>query len=319
MFFNRDGNVDILIRPYSTSGEVPPTSVTTAAFYGNASLSTGPGYIRSTQAPGFNEAYYLNEHQDVGAFLKNGQYGSALDYYLAVGKALGHAAFAPGTTVFGGDTADVINLREGNEIAYGAGGNDRITGGPGNDVIDGGEGVDTAIFTGARAAYSVTKTDYGLQVVDKSGVDGTDQLKGVERLMFFDGVLGFDVDGAVGKVYRTYQAAFDRIPDSGGLGFWVKAMDNGMSLTSVAGGFMASDEFKKLYGTTPTNAEFVEKLYLNVLHRPGEPAGVEFWVNTLSHPEVSKESVLAAFAESAENQANLIGVLDNGVFYQVYH
>lgn len=92
-------------------------------------------------------------------------------------------------------------------------------------------------------------------------------------------------------------------------------MDAGMSLSDVAAGFMASPEFKTMYGPAPSHEDFVNKLYLNVLHRPGEASGVEFWMNALDNPAISPADVLAAFAESNENQVGLIGVIGNGFSY----
>jgi Ca2+-binding RTX toxin-like protein len=71
---------------------------------------------------------------------------------------------------------------------------DTLQGGAGNDVLAGGAGADTAVFSGARADYSVTygKDAMGVwtQVTDNDpaadGGDGTDRLYGVETLQFKD-------------------------------------------------------------------------------------------------------------------------------------
>ena len=62
----------------------------------------------------------------------------------------------------------------------------------------------------------------------------------------------------------------------------------------------------------------VEKLYLNVLHRPGEAAGVAYWNAVLDGGNVSVSQVLAAFSESPENVAGLVGVLTNGFAYTAF-
>jgi hypothetical protein len=58
-----------------------------------------------------------------------------------------------------------------------------LTGGPGNDTIDGGSGLNTAVFSGARSAYSIDALGNGVRV---SGPDGTDTLTNVEKLAFAD-------------------------------------------------------------------------------------------------------------------------------------
>jgi hypothetical protein len=78
---------------------------------------------------------------------------------------------------------DTITGNSVSNVLTGGLGNDTITGGPSNDTIDGGGGLDTAIFSGARSAYSITHVGTGLQV---SGPDGLDTLTNVERLAFDD-------------------------------------------------------------------------------------------------------------------------------------
>ena len=142
----------------------------------------------------------------------------------------------------------------------------------------------------------------------------------VERVKFADFNIAIDVTGAGvgGQAYRIYQAAFNRVPDAGGVGFWISQMDNGTSLKDVAGGFVGSAEFKSIYGNSPTNAQIVDKLYQNVLHRAGESGGVAFWKGILDSHGATVPEVLAAFSESPENQAALIGVIGNGFVYTPY-
>jgi Ca2+-binding RTX toxin-like protein len=50
-----------------------------------------------------------------------------------------------------------------------------------------GGGTDTAVFSGARANYTVTTSGSITTVVDNVGTDGTDRLRNIERLTFADG------------------------------------------------------------------------------------------------------------------------------------
>ncbi len=128
-------------------------------------------------------------------------------------------------------------------------------------------------------------------------------------------MIAIDISGNAGQVYRIYQAALNRKPDSGGLGDWIYGMDRGMSLTDVASGFMSSPEFKAMYGTNPTNTDLVTKFYQNVLHRAPEQAGFDYWMNQLNSKLQTTTQVLGGFSESPENQAQLIGVIQNGFEY----
>jgi hypothetical protein len=187
-----------------------------------------------------------------------------------------------------------------------------------SNLFDGGAGRDTLLMSGARANYTVTKTQAGIELKDNGGVDGTDTLVSIERVKFADVALAFDVDGTGGQAYRVYQAAFARTPDAGGLGFWISAMDHGMSLRDVAGGFVASSEFQALYGAAPASREIVAKIYENVLHRPGEAGGIDFWANVLDIKAATVAEVLMGFSESPENQTALVGVMSSGMAYTPY-
>jgi serralysin len=113
----------------------------------------------------------------------------------------------------------------------------------------------------------------------------------------------------------VYQAAFDRLPDAGGVGFWMSALDNGTSLVDIAAGFMASPEFIGMYGANPSTTDFVSKLYQNILHRQGETAGINFWVSVLDQNLATRAAVLADFSGQAENIALVAPTIQNGFVY----
>ena len=90
-------------------------------------------------------------------------------------------------------------------------------------------------------------------------------------------------------------------------------MDSGYTLAGVTSGFIASAEFKTLYGSNPTNELFVSKLYDNVLHRTPDIGGYNYWVGLLNTNKIDNISTLINFSESPENQAGVIGVIQNGI------
>ena len=183
-----------------------------------------------------------------------------------------------------------------------------------SENIDGGAGIDTVVYASNSTTVVISKSG-GSTVVTNTTSGEVDTLTNVERLTFADKAVALDTDGVGGQAYRIYQAAFNRTPDSGGLGFWISVMDGGASLKAVAGGFVDSAEFKAVYGASPTNAQIVTRLYDNVLHRPGETGGYNFWLGILDRGDGTVADVLAAFSESAENQAGVIGVISNGFAY----
>ncbi|MES2296971.1 MAG: DUF4214 domain-containing protein, partial [Pseudomonadota bacterium] len=191
---------------------------------------------------------------------------------------------------------------------------------PGNSNIDGGAGIDLAVYIGPRVNFTVVKTDLGFVVTDNAGLGGTDLLVNVERVRFGDKTIALDIDKHAngGEAYRIYQAAFDRQPDLGGLGFWMAQIDHGVTLLDVAGGFLRSTEFTSLYGSNPSTDDFVTKLYNNVLHRAPEAGGYKFWVDAINLHGVGRDTVLVEFSESDENIAQVVGTIQNGFEYLLY-
>jgi hypothetical protein len=186
-------------------------------------------------------------------------------------------------------------------------------------ILDGGDGIDTfygPVYTvgqvDAHTWYASTMTATGCTLVNVErvvfGEPGATNAKG----------LALDYDGHAGQAYRLYQAAFNRTPDDFGVGFWMSRLDKGIGLTDVANAFVASSEFKTLYGTNPTNAAIVDKFYHNVLHRDPDPQS-SFWVDVLDRKAATVAEVLIGFSESAENVAALVGVQKTGISYLPYH
>ncbi|MFA9215921.1 MAG: DUF4214 domain-containing protein [Sphingomonadaceae bacterium] len=201
--------------------------------------------------------------------------------------------------------------------AAGSSGNDVIPNTAANDKFNGGNGLDTIAYAAPHDHFVVSKTASGYTVVDQTGVEGSDTLVSIERIHFSDQTLALDINGAAGQTYRIYQAAFNRTPDSAGLGYWIAAMDRGTPLNTVAGGFVASAEFKSLFGEHPSNTTLASGFYTNVLHRQPDQAGLDYWVGILDH-SADVAAVLIGFSESAENQAALAPVIGNGFAYTPY-
>ncbi len=193
--------------------------------------------------------------------------------------------------------------------------NDQLRGGAGNDDLTGAEGIDTAMYAGNRASFTITSTGSGYTVSDRGGAEGADTLRQIERIQFADARVALDVDGNGGKAYRLYQAAFNRTPDQGGLGYQMNALDNGTALSQVAANFIASPEFQRTYGAL-NDSQFVTQLYQNVLHRGPDAGGLSFHTGNLGRG-MARADVLVGFSESPENQAALIGTIQNGMVYSI--
>lgn len=198
----------------------------------------------------------------------------------------------------------------------GTAGDDRIVAAAGNETIDGGAGRDTVVLAGVRANYTVQAGGGGFTVSDNVGSGGTDLLLNVEKLHFSDQDLSFEISGPAGQAYRLYQATFDRVPDLAGLGFWVGAMEGGVTLEAAAASFIQSSEFAATYGGVD-NRTFASLLYQHTLHRAPDAAGLDWWTARLDDG-AARSAVLASFSESPENQAQVIGAIQNGIAFIPY-
>jgi hypothetical protein len=224
----------------------------------------------------------------------------------------------PHKVVYGSAGADSTETGQGQFLYMGAG-NDTVRYFGGGATVDGGDGLDTFV---AHGVMNVTRdADGSLWVSRFTGYSTA--LVNVERVALSTGeagdeALAFDTSGAAGQAYRLYAAAFDRVPDEYGLGFWISRLDLGTSLDTVANAFVGSGEFKSLYGAAPGNADLVASFYANVLHRAPDATGQAFWTGLLDRHVLSVADVLVQFSESAENVAALAGVMQNGIHYQLY-
>jgi hypothetical protein len=183
----------------------------------------------------------------------------------------------------------------------------------GNNAVDGMGGIDTVVYAGAAADFTVERGVWGHIVTAKNGSTGMDTLVNVERIQFNDGWKAIDIDGIAGQAYRLYEAALGRPAEKAGLGYWMWRMENGTTLQQVASEFTKQVEFASIYGANPTDAQFLRQLYLNILDREPDAAGYDYWVGRIV--DSSREQIMIEFSEGFENQAQVIGSIQNGMDY----
>ncbi len=146
---------------------------------------------------------------------------------------------------------------------------------------------------------------------------GTDTLTNFNRLEFNDGILALDVDAGetAGQAYRLYQAAFARTPDMPGVSYHMNDMEsNGLSLEQVANNFLASQEFETMYGDNPTDNQYINALYQNVLSRSPADSEVSYYQNQFDTGAMTHAAALIGFAESPENIALVSSQIDDGIW-----
>lgn len=145
------------------------------------------------------------------------------DYQFSVSGVT--VSLKSGTAADGYGTTDSLRSIENvrgsafNDLITGHKGSNVIEGGAGNDRINGGSGVDTAVFSGTQASYSIVKHGNKVTV---SGADGIDVLKSIEILQFSDGSLTLSGKGADDQFNSGTDAADDADDD----GDWTDAAGN---------------------------------------------------------------------------------------------
>ena len=227
------------------------------------------------------------------------------------------------TTMFGYGGNDEFFDSNGNDLVYGGKGNDLIYARQGSDVIYGGSGIDTfRYFSELYQNLDLDKINDGYQVsIDTFYAEnfyyGVDTLFGIERIQFHDGTLALDVDAgeSAGQAYRLYQAAFAREPDIPGVKYHMNDMEaNDLSLENIANNFMASPEFSNKYGASPSDDEFINLLYQNVLGRSADFDGLAYYQNHFNAGTMSRAAALIGFAESPENITLVASKIEDGIW-----
>ncbi|RTR15536.1 matrixin family metalloprotease [Azospirillum griseum] len=117
---------------------------------------------------------------NAGAFSSIGPNGSGA-------RAVDNVVIAPDVVIenaIGGIGNDILTGNAVGNLLSGGEGNDTLTGGSGDDTLSGGSGLDTAVFSGARASYTIAIT--GDSAVVSAGGEGTDSLTDIEYALFAD-------------------------------------------------------------------------------------------------------------------------------------
>ena len=340
--FGLDGELELL-----SSGEMrgSVTSITTAAdkflqssiIEGQFQLASSPFSDRASfegTLTGYRGTYHDGSYVSLGdtaAFLRNGESVEAALYRGSDGRddfSLDLPARLYQDIVIAAAAGDdLVSVK-------GGGGRVSVVAGEGNDVVtllgdkqivDGGRGLDIVKLNGARADFAVkavpvpanpdprTPPPASFTVTDQNGAASS--LVNVERLVFSDATLALDIEGNAGQIYRLYQAAFDRTPDSTGLGYWIHAMDKGASLVDLAASFLAAPEGVQTYGGNLSTVDLVTRFYRNILDRDPDTGGRDYWAGLIDRKAATVAQVLAGISESNENKIGLVGVIGNGFVF----
>lgn len=115
-------------------------------------------------------------------------------------------------------------------------------------------------------------------------------------------------------VARLYLAALGRLPDRSGLQYWTRRHAAGVPLVVLADQFIRSAEFNRRNGT-PTDAGYIDVLYRNVLGRPADANGADYWSRRLRAGLITRGGLLVQLSESSENVKGTASTVEASVVY----
>jgi Ca2+-binding RTX toxin-like protein len=158
-------------------------------------ISISDGFKTGNYFGSFN--YWNNDLYSGTLTSYNQYYGSAIQYsvtdlslnavtvkdYVQSGNVVALAEYAL-------NGSDSITGSLYDDYLMGYDGNDAIFGNSGKDILDGGLGTNTAVYSGYKSSYTVSKNGSTYSI--SGGIDGTDTLNNIQYLQFADGVVAID-------------------------------------------------------------------------------------------------------------------------------
>jgi SpoIID/LytB domain protein len=108
-----------------------------------------------------------------------------------------------------------------------------------------------------------------------------------------------------------YLAAFDRGADAAGRQYWIAEMAGGLKYEHLGTLFYGSPEYVMQAGNT--DGSFVDALYGDLLGRPADTAGRDYWLAQLAAGQATPADVANAFYVSAESRRDRAVAVHNRV------
>jgi hypothetical protein len=183
----------------------------------------------------------------------------------------------------------------------------------GNDVITGTDGsLDSAAYFGAFSDFNL-KIINGLpeQVVDKNGNEGSDRLIGIERLIFSNFSVAFDLNKNAGTAAKILGAVFGKsaVTNKSYVGIGIDLLDKGMNYETLAG--LALNAAK-----ATTNDQIVTTLWTNVVGSAPSAADKAPFIKMLEDGMTPGAlAQMAADTSINTTNINLVGLAQTGIEY----
>jgi len=185
------------------------------------------------------------------------------------------------------------------------------------NFFDGGAGIDTVVYSQLRSDYTLTKSISlygGFTVKNKTAPSSivADDMIRVERVIFTDKKLAFDLSGNAGQVAKILGAVFGKaaVTNKEYVGIGLGLIDSGMTYAALA-------ELALNAAGTTDNDTVVDRLYQNVLGSRPTASQKSPFVQMLENG-TSKGSLATMAADSSFNATSigLTGLAETGIEYQ---
>ncbi|MGZ8358569.1 MAG: DUF4214 domain-containing protein [Telluria sp.] len=189
-----------------------------------------------------------------------------------------------------GKNSQVI-IGQGDTVVAGAGA-DTIVAGAGNSTVQGGTGYAIVKLGGDEDDYNVSVVG-GHAVVKNLSSGNTTDISKIQFVQLDNGdALIFAKNAAEAAVAQLYEATFGRAADANGLDYWFDLANAGVSLDTIADGFVASNEYKAM--ASVNDLQFINNVYSNTFGHAASVEDAVRWTMELAAGKVDRADVLAS-------------------------
>jgi len=209
-------------------------------------------------------------------------------------------------------TRFVLIAGDGDDQVLGGVGKDVLIGGAGNDVLDGGIGLDQVVSSATKENIKLSRNgDGSYSVTDKTGAEGVDTIKGVERVHLADASFALDISptNATGGTALLLATVFGpaAVYNPTYVGIGLSLLDGGKSFDELCGLAINALNLK-------APSDVVNLLYTNVVgvaptNEQAAPI-VELLNKGMSPGELTK---IAAMLDLTATRINLTGLSETGL------
>ena len=192
--------------------------------------------------------------------------------------------------------------------------NNQFTPGKGNDWVEGADGLDTVYLAESKSSYVLKSQKDVLELWSASANTGFKTLTGIERVVFTDSAIAWDLDGRAGQVAQILGAVFgaESVQNTKYAGIGLSLMDKGFSYSQLM-----SLAIEANLGIGASHAQVINLLYQNLLHVPADANAIAYWSALLDQGAFTHASlaVMAADLDLNKQNINLIGLASSGLEY----